>query len=101
MTNLFPRYTVSNINPVSAFRSNVQYGFMMGFIMNVDSSRLSESAITNAQIRLRVAYRFGGLYLRSSRTIQGRGLRVFNETGIAMCARCMHLVPANNYFIKA
>ena len=52
---------------------------MVGFRMDVVS--LSEGSIRLAQYRLRLAYRFGSLYLRSSRIIQGRGLRIFNETG--------------------
>ena len=82
--DLFPNGAVSNINLVRAFSSNVQYGFMIGFAMRVTSSRLSESSIRAAQRGLSVAYRFGSVYLRSSRTIQGRGLRVFNATGMAM-----------------
>ena len=57
---------------------------MMGFSMRVAPSRLTESDIQSAQLRLAVAYRFGRIYLRSSRTIQGRGLRIFNTTGTAI-----------------
>jgi len=55
---------------------------MVGFRMDVVPSRLPESSIRIAQIRLRLANRFGRVYLgESSRTIQTRGLKVFNETG--------------------
>ena len=67
---------------------------MMGFSMSVVPSRLSESDIRSAQLRLSVAYRFGRLYLRSSRTIQGRGLRIFSTTGttIDMSANAFYFV---------
>ena len=57
----------------------------MGFIMTVDSSRLSESGIRSAQLRLKAARWLGDFYLRSSSSMQGRGLRVFSETGTAIC----------------
>ena len=79
--DLFPANGVSNISSVSAFRSNVQYGFMIGFKMDVNSSVVTESDISSTQSRLSRAYRFGSLYLRSSRTIQGRGLRFFKGIG--------------------
>ena len=82
IASLFPTNGVSNISPVSAFRSNEQYGFMIGFKMDVSSSIVTESAISTAQTLLSRAYRFGNLYLRSSRTIRGRGLRVFKGIGM-------------------
>ena len=81
--DLFPANGISDISPVSAFRSNVQYGFMIGFKMDVNSLVVTESNISSAQSGLSRAYRFGSLYLRSS-TIQGRGLRFFK--GIGTCA---------------
>ena len=50
---------------------------MIGFKMDVNSLVVDKSDISSAQTLLSRAYRFGSLYLRSSRTIRGRGLRVF------------------------
>ena len=88
--NLFPsRGSVNNITIVGGFRSNAQYGFMIGFRMNVDKSRVTESSIRVAQLRLRIRQRMGGVYLRSSSLMRGRGLRFFNETGETNCINCL------------
>ena len=50
--DLFPANGVSGISTISAFRSNVQYGFMFGFKMDVNSSVVTESDISSAQSRL-------------------------------------------------
>ena len=50
--------------------------------MDVDSTVVNDSAIRSAQSLLSRAYRFGSIYLRSSRTIQGRGLRLFKGIGM-------------------
>ena len=87
---LFPsRSSVNNITIVGGFRSNIQHGFMIGFRMNVDKSRVNESSIRVAQLRLRVHYRMGGLYLRSNSLMRGRGLRFFNGTGETNCITCL------------
>ena len=87
--SLFPsRGSVNNITIVGGFRSNIQYGFMIGYRMNVDKSKVTESFIRVAQLRLRLRYRMGGLYLESSSSI-GRGLRFFNETGEINCITCL------------
>ena len=81
---------------------------MIGFKMDVNSSAVDESDISMAQKLLSQAFRFGNLYLRSSRTIRGRGLRVFK--GIGMCAyqfynicikglQCIHSKKLFNYNI--
>ena len=61
---------------------------MIGFKMDVNTSAVEESYISYAQFRLSRAYRFGGLYMRSSRTIQGRGLRFFRGISTYMCLCC-------------
>ena len=69
---------------------------MIAFTMDVNSSLINESDITNAQTRLLQAYQFGGLYLRSGRMIQGRGLRVFKGIGIDIAtvnSVCIYLIP--------
>ena len=73
--------------------------------MSVAPSRLTESGIRSAQLRLSAAYRFGRIYLRSSRTIQGRGIRIFNTTGMAIhmstdiffCVSVLSYVAQINY----
>ena len=50
--------------------------------MDVNSTVVTESTIKNAQSQLSRAYRFGGLNMRSCRTIQGRGLRLFEGIGM-------------------
>ena len=79
--DLFPANGVSGISTISAFHSNVQYGFMFGFKMDVNSSVVTESDISSAQSGLSRAYRFGSIYLRRNRTVQGRGLRIFKGIG--------------------
>ena len=87
---LFPsRGSVNKIAIVGGFRSNIQYGFMIGFRMNVVKSRVTESSMRVAQLRLRLRYRMGGLYLRSNSLMIGRGLRFFNETGETNCITCL------------
>ena len=54
---------------------------MIGFKMDVNLSAVDENDISYAQILLSRAYRIGTLYLRSTRAIQGRGLRVFKGIG--------------------
>ena len=73
---------------------------MMGFSMSVVPSQLSESDIRSAQLRLSVAYRFGRVYLKNSRTIQGRGLRIFSTTGttIDMSANAFYFVSHSLIF---
>ena len=51
---------------------------MIAFKMDVISSLLSDSDISDAQSRFNRAYRFSNFYLR------GRGLRLFKPIGTSM-----------------
>ncbi|XP_065905663.1 uncharacterized protein [Dysidea avara] len=94
---IFPRGSVNNITIVAGYQSNVQYGFMVGFRMVVNPSLLSEANIRTALVRLKISFRFGGIYFRAGSTGRaGRGIRVFNEAR-AQCSAQTLMVNDTSY----